>query len=352
MNKKLIAIAIAGAMAAPFAANAGEATLYGKMHVSVDQFDNDNSNAAEDSGTGLSSNSSRWGIKGAEDLGGGMKAIWQVETGVNLTDGNGGGNMANRNSFAGLAGGFGTALVGRHDTPYKIVGRKADLFGDTVGDSRTLINTAQGATGHDLRPNNVIAYATPNMGGFSAMAAYVSDWNGDTTDDNETDAYSINVAYSAGPLWVGFGTQEISMNAAGVEDPSANRLAASYKLGAAKLTALWQETEDNGGTDGADQTTWGIGGAYTMGNNTLKAQYYVADEMDNTNDTGSSKVAVGIDHAMSKQTSVYAMYAAVDNDDAASVNVVTSGHGDAGPAGGPELGGDPSAFSVGLVHKF
>ena len=133
MNKKLIAIAIAGAMAAPMAAHAGEATIYGVMDVSIDAFDNDDTSAANDSSTGVSSNSSRIGFKGAEDLGGGMKAVWQVETGINL--GNGTTTWAGRNSFAGLAGGFGTFILGKHDTPYKTVGRKAELFGNGVGDS-------------------------------------------------------------------------------------------------------------------------------------------------------------------------------------------------------------------------
>jgi predicted porin len=351
MNKKLIAIAIAGALAAPLAAQA-EVSIYGTMDVSVESFNNDNAAAAEDSSLAASSNSSNIGFKGAEDLGGGMKAIWQAEAGVNVTDANGGGNgWAARNTIVGLAGGFGTVVVGRHDTPYKIVGRKVDFFVNGVGDTRTLTNT----DGQDARTNNVIAYISPNMNGLSLFAAYVTDVAGDGTDDTNNDAYSFSVSYANGPLYVAVANQKISADALGAtDDAEATRLVASYKLGALKVAGSWQQDKAVGGTDGADRDGWGLGAAYTMGNNTLKAQYYNLGELDNVDKTGASKWAIGVDHAMSKQTTLYAAYAAVSNDDASAINVTGNGdgHGDSGPAGATELGGSPSAFSVGIKHKF
>lgn len=347
MNKKLIAIAIAGAMSAPFAANAGEATIYGAMDVSIDTFDNDDTTSSDDSSTAVSSNSSRIGFKGAEDLGGGMKAVWQVETGVNL--GNGGSQWAGRNSFAGLAGGFGTFILGKHDTPYKTVGRKAELFGNGIGDSRALING-----GHDLRTNNTMAYVSPNMGGLQAVLAYVTDADDTTNEDGELDAYSVSVSYSAGPVYVGLANQEISTTDLGAsDDMSATRLAGTYKMGAAKVAALWQSEEAFGGADNMDRDVWGLGGAYTMGNNTIKAQFYSADEWDAVNDSDADMWAIGLDHAMSKQTKLYAAYTDMDNSDAANYHIggAGTGHGDGGPSG-ILPGADPSAFSVGMQHKF
>ncbi|HKJ76636.1 MAG TPA: porin [Gammaproteobacteria bacterium] len=376
MNKKLIAIAIAGAMSAPFAANAGEATIYGVMDVSVDHIDNDelmddpatvaDESNGEESGLGVSSNSSRIGFKGSEDLGGGMKAIWQVETGVNV--GNGTSQWAGRNTFAGLAGGFGTVVLGRHDTPLKGTGRKADFFGNSVGDSRNVIS-AGGAI--DLRPDNVIGYISPSMGGFNVFAAYVTDGSylagadDRMAENNDLDAYSLSLNYSAGPLYVSFATEELGFSELdanndgnednpAAEDQQTHRLVASYKMGAFKVAGLWQDMSDANGTDGMDQTTWGLGGSYTMGNNTVKAQYYTADEYDGTgnDDTGGNMFALGLDHAMSKQTKLYAVYAASDNDDATNnYRLGGGGHGDTGP-GTLAAGADASAFSVGMTHKF
>ncbi len=383
MNKKLLALAVAGIMAAPMAAQA-EATIYGKMHLSVDSFDNDNSNVDEDSGLGVSSNSSRIGFKGAEDLGGGMKAIWQIESGVDIA-GNGG-TLGSRNSFVGLAGGFGTVIGGKHDTPYKSVGRKVDLFGDTVGDSRTVLNLS----GQDARTQNTLAYITPSMNGFSAVLAYVTDYRstaastvesrladvgiddvdlGDTSDANDNNdwsAISAAVNYANGPLYVGVAHQQLSAEAdtlaatvggtavtLDLDDSTATRVAASYEMGALKFTALWQQESNVGLVEDADRDAWGLGAAYKMGANTLKAQYYFSDEFADIDDSEYSKWALGIDHSMSKQTSVYAAYASVSNEDNMGVNVVAyDGHGDTGPAGSTEAGGDPSALSVGLIHKF
>jgi predicted porin len=61
--------------------------------------------------------------------------VWQIESGLGGgTDGMGTGSIGTRNTFIGLAGGFGTFVMGRHDTPYKIATGKYDIFGDTIGD--------------------------------------------------------------------------------------------------------------------------------------------------------------------------------------------------------------------------
>ena len=192
MNKNILAIAIAAAVATPSAFAA--ATVYGVAHMSVDSVTNAANGAENGSQTNVASNSSRLGIKGSEDLGAGLKAVYQFETTIAL-DGESttGGWGGQRNSFVGLGGGFGTVMLGIHDTPYKLVGRKYDMFGDQIGDMRNL--TAGGTTGNikdttgaltgavindssagfDLRPQNVIAYATPTFNGLSAMLAYSMD---------------------------------------------------------------------------------------------------------------------------------------------------------------------------------
>ena len=128
MNKKLLSMAVAAAMVAPTAAMA-EAVLYGKLHMSIDWADVENGF----DGWGLNGRGSlpgegranRIGVKGSEDLGNGLKAIYQVEFGIQMTEeGNqsvasgGDDTISMRNSFVGLTGGWGTFVVGRNDTPY------------------------------------------------------------------------------------------------------------------------------------------------------------------------------------------------------------------------------------------
>jgi len=364
MQKKLIALAVAGAMTAPLAAQA-ETTIYGKMHVSIDSITNDNSALDTDSSLAVSSNASRLGFKGSEELGGGLKAIWQSESAIDLAN-KGGNTLSGRNSYLGLQGGFGKVLAGRHDTPYKTVGRKVELFGDSVGDFRSVTNAGVDI-GNDARTDNTIAYITPNMGGLSAAVAYVTDVSNPANDNTDNSAMSASLNYDNGPLFAAFGYQSIGSDNFGpnAESQNAMRLVGSFKMATMKFNAMYFDETGNDGVDtDNDRTGFLLGGAFGMGNNTFKAQYLTVDgEADNS---GADKLSVGFDHAMSKSTSVYAAYATVTNDDNASYHVVGSGHGDRGPsavigqdadgndivASGTEAGGSPNAFSLGMIHKF
>jgi len=339
MNKKLLALAVAGAMAAPLAAQA-EVTIYGVAHVSVDALDNDASGEDERDGLFVSSNSSRIGFKGSEDLGGGLKAIWQIESSVDLA--HSGGVLAGRNSFVGLAGGFGAVIAGRHDTPFKIIGRKVDLFADQIGDAQNL--TSVGGIGWDLRPNNVVAYISPTFNGLQAIVAYVAEDGGE-----DTDAYSLNLTYSNGPLFLGAAYEQhnegLTTLVGGDDEETGFRLAASYEFGAFKVTGLYQNLSDVGGVSGDDADAWGLGAAYSFGNNVVKAQYYSVDS-DATGD--ADMWAIGLDHNFSKSTTAYIAYAQTDNDDDGAYTMEGPGHGSHFDV----VGDKPSGFSIGLIHKF
>jgi predicted porin len=265
MNKKLISLAVAAALVAPAAAMA-EATLYGKLNVSLDyasvtnvvlptyalardprtglvirdQFGNatlvQTVPGQDFDGWGMSANgyipgasrASRLGVKGSEDLGGGLKAIYQVEFGVNLNDTNNN-VLANndaitmRNSFVGLAGGWGTFLMGRHDTPMKISTSKLDLFADTMADYNGTVGF------QDLRADNAVAYISPSFAGFTFAGAIIpaggatGGGNGLNLNENSiAGAYSLAGIYSNGPFYASlayealgnehFNTQNTSLN--------------------------------------------------------------------------------------------------------------------------------------------
>jgi predicted porin len=247
MNKKLINLAVAAALVAPAAAMA-EATLYGKLHVSIDYADVTNAippvfytpngdpagtiegiqqiylgadgrailaGGQDFTGWGVSrgnsyipgaSRANRIGVKGSEDLGGGLKAIYQVEFGVNLSDTNdnvvsNSDSITYRNSFVGLAGGWGTFLVGRHDTPHKISTGKLDLFADTMADYNGTVGF------QDIRADNAIAYISPSFSGFQLAGAVIAPGGatagfGESTEtDSIAEAWSIAAIYKNGPFY-------------------------------------------------------------------------------------------------------------------------------------------------------
>lgn len=133
MQKKLIALALASAFAAPaaFAATAN-VDVGGTMNFSVDYLDSDN--AINGGNLNVSSNSSNIFFKGSEDLGGGLKAIWQIQTyfsagktGNNDTAfGAAADGVSSGNTYVGLSGNFGTVLLGKHEAPAKLIGRSVD----------------------------------------------------------------------------------------------------------------------------------------------------------------------------------------------------------------------------------
>jgi len=144
---------------------------------------------------GLSSNSSNLGFRGSEDLGNGLKAIFQIESSINIDTGSGG--LGSRNSNVGLSSNWGTVFYGVWDTPYKFITLKADpffatsaasfngLYGSpgfnvqsTTFQSATLTPTAVSLTtlaadaGFDRRQTNSVQYWTPNWAGFSGRLFY------------------------------------------------------------------------------------------------------------------------------------------------------------------------------------
>ncbi len=335
--KKLLAIAIAAGMAAPVFANT---TLYGQLHASVDVLD---ANGGTDSETTVSSNSSRIGVKGSTDLSNGLKAIYKAEWGMETggADATSTYQFKNRNQVIGVAGGFGAVLIGRHDTPMKIVGRKADLFWSTqLGQNRSVTNPKA----WDLRVNNVVAYQSPKMGGFQALAAYVTDAGG--TGDNT--AFSINGIYKAGPLMVGAGYETHDFK--GSDDENAFRLMASYKFGAAKVVGFYQDETNSGAmlaSSTADATVVGLGASYKVSSaGTVKGQYYTRD-VDGAAET-TDLIALGYDHSLGKSTAVYAQYATISGN--GGVTLGGNGHEESISAGA--TGDEADGFSVGIRHKF
>jgi len=371
MKKNIIAFAVAAALVAPAAAMA-DTTLYGKFHVSYDFVGSDH--AAGTTG-GFSSNSSRIGIKGKEKINDGLSIIYQYETGIDAgqnasTGASNGGLGGQRNTFIGATGGFGTVITGRHDTPMKMMGRKYDLFGDTVADSRNIIGT----TGFDLRPAQVIAYATPDLGGFKAMVAYINSWalndgyyaNPPSAKTapyyNNSNAVSLNASYSI----AGFGLDAAyetrrhggANTATSSRSTDAYRLGANYKIAGFKLMGLYMDAKNVGFTSGKDVKSYGVGAAYGFGANTIKAQYFKADSYNNAANTGGDLWAVGYDYKLSKQTSVYAVYAQAKSQSATSAyTLMGGGHDYSFPqtldANGNAIKGQTnSAISFGIAHKF
>ena len=149
MNKKLIALAVAGATVAPaaMAQTANPVTLYGRAYAMFESVEQNGPTAASTltRRNRVSDQSSLLGVRGTEDLGGGLKAFFQLETGFKVDQNDT--TFAARNSGVGLQGGWGSLLMGRWDTPYKVVTTAIDPFGDLTLAGYTTVMNGNGVRG-------------------------------------------------------------------------------------------------------------------------------------------------------------------------------------------------------------
>lgn len=332
MKKNLLAVAIAGAMAVPAAGFAAGPTLYGQAHLSLDYIDNSADNALR-----TSSNSSRFGVKGSQELTDSLSAIYLFEWGVDV--GNGAGVLSNRNQYAGFKhDSFGTLVMGRHDTPTKVIGRKVDLFWSTqLGQNRALTT----GNASDARPPQVVGYISPNFGPVHFFGAYVAALNGvgvlaGDDDDNDNNAFSGALIYDQGGLFAAVSydwfNDKSQLASAGTDAPQNIRVAAKYGWNNFTVSGLYQYNNNIIGSDNS-QSVFGGGLAYKMGKNTLKGQVYYAAEQDKIDDTEALMFGLGWDRSLSKSTAAYLTFAGINpgsNAEAAqgvSYDLGGAGHG-------------------------
>jgi predicted porin len=326
-----------------------DVTVYGRLHYSIDSWDIEAAatglggmdiatpvlGAAFD-GSAVNSHASRFGIKGSEDLGNGLSALFQMEFQINADNGSllstTGSVENNRNTFVALAGSWGVAGVGRVDTPYKSSTSSLELFGDNIGD--------YGNIGmHDVRADDAVFYMSPNWNGFSFVAAIVMPSVIDNLSDG-VEATSIAGTYTNGPWFASLAYEQVEEWTAwalgmgtGTSGNVNNRDDEKWRLGLGYTANGWHVGfiyEDREQADGTDHDIWQLSGSYTMGNNTLKVAYADRDN-DVAGEADPDQWTVGVDHKMSSRTTVYARYSDYDGD---AVNA------------------DWDALSLGIIHKF
>jgi len=295
MNKKLVALAVGGAFALPLAAQAQTAnvTLYGRLNMDLEFVNGKTCQTGATNGAGstgintgsnqsqggrscssasnaavtdvisnttvnrVSSNSSRFGMRGTESLGGGLNAVFQIESNVSGDTGNSSSSgLASRETFVGLQGGWGRATIGHFLMPQDDL---HPIFGNAPTLTTSLLSTAnvwafgnlsKNNGGFDARIPNSIRYDSPNMMGFTAAIQYATMDNsgalqtsgspsGGSTAQNINHANVVggNIIYSNGPFQIG---------AAGEVN---NKVRNAYTVGGPNLR----------------DTDWTIAGSYNFG---------------------------------------------------------------------------------------
>jgi len=404
MNKKLVALAVGGAFALPFAVQAQTAnvTLYGRLNLDLEFVKGSTCQNGITNGAGagvampancdsrsnaspataisnptvnrVSSNSSRFGMRGTESLGGGLNAVFQIESNVSGDTGNpSSSGIASRETFAGLQGGWGRVILGKFLMPMDDL---HPVFGNATTFTTSILSTAtvwamgnlsKANGGWDARTGNNIRYDTPNFMGFTAAIQYSTrDDTGNTTQtpnggDNGdhpsviNHAYVIggNIIYSNGPLVVAAGG-EINRNVRNTFATGGPNLrdtdwtiAASYNFGTIfqgfglQIGAVYEQTRfsvqspvtagsscniGTGSTCSLNRNFWGVSATVPVGAGKLYGFYGDASNgkgsaPDGTAvgylvrgaNTSAKQWEITYTYALSPRTSLYAGYVQINN---------------------------------------
>ena len=375
MQKKIIALAVA-ALASGYAVAQSNVTVYGIVDVGYNYFSaNGNKySGINDGGTG-GLNTSRFGFKGEEALGNGLKALFTVEYGLAADTGVLG--TTSRQTFAGVSGGFGTVTMGRQYSPSGLwMGNTSSNGITTVHASNFLVAPQSGQgfvtmqTGGGSRWDNSIAYQTNDISGFSARAIYgfgenVRDSFGDANSD--ASKFGLGVQYANGPFYATAIYQAVLAND-GIANDDGNKawmLGGSYDFKVVKLFANYvkeHEESAKGTTTYALVPAKGLVGTTTYAAQDLKKTYWslgasapvsaagavqfeFAKYKTDVAQTTAKGYSLGYTHSLSKRTTLYTAVSRISNDDATGANVVRV-------AGTGSNGENITGFAAGFNHKF
>jgi len=320
---KVIALAVLATLSAPGISSA-EAKLYGKAHLSF-------GSVSEDAGTETSSNAvtshaSRIGVKGSIDTESSLKAIYQFEWQVDLSDNAKGSadNLKSRKQFVGLKDSWGQVRIGRDDSPYKLAGKKnVEHLSDTWADFNNIIDKGQ-----DTRHDDSIAYwGKVGPGKLGVMYAAGDD---DAAAENAGEATAIAYDMKMGSVGFAIATQTIEKSA--TNDETGLKLSFGYKMGSTKLGLMYETVEDDATLD--DKNTY-ISVKHGLNKKDSIVFAYGTKDQGATDD--ATMTALAYQHKIGKKLSVYALWA--DGSD--------GGLNDAS-----KLAGDGSAIVGGIVAKF
>jgi predicted porin len=278
MKKTIVAAAIAAVVAAPAAF--AEVSIYGKAHLAMEFADNNGDN--------IDSNASRFGIKASEDLGNGMSSFAKFEFGADAIDGDNG--LTARDAVMGLKGDFGTLTVGRMASPAKAV-----LYGTgnvQLADANNGADFASGFNSKGTRVSNAVAYGT-KVGGMNMTVATVSD---DAGDNFATKAIALSTDVAGAHIGLGHVNPD---NGADL-----TIVGAKMSMDALTVGLVYEDLEDANNTIGASVS-------YANGSNVISASMSTRDYDNGDHDKDTT--TLGLEHKLSKKTSIYASYADVDN---------------------------------------
>ncbi len=380
MKRPVVALIIACAAALPPAAQGQIANvrLYGNLNLDFELIRAKQQDDTNPIVNRVSSNSSRFGVRGNEYLGGGQVAIFQIESSINGDTNSG--NLGGRESFVGLQGDWGTLKLGNFLTPYDDI---LPIFGNAPTLTTSVLSTAaiwaQGPLsklqgGFDARLGNSMRYETPPMGGFSGELQYStrdasgnadSANNGDHTSElRHANVISVGAFYNKGPLDLGLAFERNNKVRFANANDAALSIAGGYDFGTIagaiglRIGAVYERLRYETPTGDLKRDFWGISATVPVGGGSIYAFWGHAgngkgDAVDGTAiggltkgpDSASDQWEVSYSYSLSLRTLLYAGYVRLNNRANASYGLNINDYSTA-------VGAKPTGYVAGMVHFF
>lgn len=354
--------------------------IFGNLHMSVDSV-----GGAAGDGNSVSSNQSILALRGTEELSNGLEAIWQVAQIISIDQDRSPklGGFATFNSGVGLRGDWGTVFGGRHDMPFKFFlfpmfrGEGTGPFIIRhLGDTMTIMGTGlqrprpgglpplPPSVPYNLRASNLVMYTTPAiMKNVRFRAAYSTDIGieflapaipptippspSPGVDNNDRDAYSFDLTYMDGPLYLGVAYE----NHESIDNSDGWRIGGSYRIDRTKFGGFFEILNgDPVLSPDLDRNAWTAWISQGFGENSLRLFYSQAESYSGSKDTGADLWTIQLAHNLSFTTEIYALYTSLSNEANSTRKLGQWGHGDQYSPARP--GDDLNGYSIGIVHRF
>jgi predicted porin len=348
---------LGGGVALATAPAAANETLYGRLNLSLEYVTARAPDGREPSVQRVSSNSSRIGFRGAEPLGQGVIAIWQIESGISADAG--GGALAGRETYIGFDTPWGTVKAGNFLTPYDDMHA---VFGNVHTLTTSILSTAaiwsQGslskvAGGFDARLPNSVRYETPELRGFEGSVQFALG-----EDATRSHVLSLGGLYTNGPFEAGVSWERNhGVRAEGLND-WALTATAGWNFGSVRLAGVYERLRYETPIGPLSRNFYGASATLLVGAGSLYAFWGHAGDgsasgdvrvggLASGADSGADQYEISYSHALSQRTIAYVGFVRLANEAKASYNFATNPY-TAGSSAGLRLNG----FVVGAAHFF
>lgn len=364
-TKTLVAAAALAATAG--AVQAQNVTLFGRIDVGIEHITK--VNAAGDSLTRMNNGGilpSIWGMKGSEDLGGGLKAVFNLESdfGGDTGGSRGLGNISTafgRQANVGFSGGFGTVLLGRQYSPAILAELGVDPRGYKESYSMLLpyaLNQAPAGNSVNVGEPNGLGIFTSNLisysGSFGPVNVFAGYGLGEVAKSSDAQTIALGANGKFGPVTVAGSFQQIHGGAtSGFAKTERVGVGAAFGFGIATVKGLYARTKEDAvsGLAAAEIETdnYGVGVDLAwMANNTATIAFYQGKTKSTTAKTNS--LVLSNDYALSKRTTLYAQAVLVDDKTPTGSTVSNARNQITG--GSTPLGEKAEIFGIGIKHDF